>query len=212
MIRVNLLPQKRESRSEGGQGWLLAVAAVVVVEVVGLLLFHNMKLGELATQKQKNRELQDSIDQIKKTVANHTEIKGQLEALRAREEAISKLQDARTGPTAVFLELARMLTKGQLPTYESDEKVAQLVRDNPQAVPQKGWDAERLWLLSYEETDRVVKLKGLARDADDVAELSRRLTLSRYFSDVRMLSGANQPDATTKIDLKAFELIAKARY
>lgn len=211
MIRVNLLPQKREARREAGQGWLLAVGGVAVAEIIGLLLFHNLKIQELEDQKKKNQELSSEIDSIKKTVANHTEIKAKLEALRAREEAITKLQTARTGPTAVLLEVAKMLTKGKEPTVDPDF-LLKTTKDNPAAVYNKGWDAHRLWLTRYEEAERVVHVKGVARDAEDVAEFSKRLSLSNYFSDVRLLGGTQVRDATTQLELIGFELQAKARY
>jgi type IV pilus assembly protein PilN len=135
LIRVNLLPQKREIKraSEINQRWLLVVLGVVVVEIIALVLFHQVKRDELAKQMRTNAELQSQIEQVKKTVANHAEIKAQLEVLRAREDAISKLQAARTGPTAVLLELAHVLTEGRGPTVDPD-LLAQLRRDNPTSV------------------------------------------------------------------------------
>lgn len=213
MIRVNLLPQKREVKrsAEASQGWLLAILGVVVVEVILLFLFHQVKRDELAKQMRANAELGSQIDQIKKTVANHADIKSQLEVLRAREDAIEKLQAARTGPTAVLLELARVLTDGRGPSVDPD-LLAQLRRDNPTSAYNPGWDPKRLWLTSLTEAERVIKIEGLARDGDDVSELARRLGLSVYFADVKLLPAAKTIDADTKLDVIHFQLQAKARY
>jgi type IV pilus assembly protein PilN len=213
LIRINLLPQKREARRgpEIDQRWLLAVLGVVVAEIVVLFLVHQVKREELARQVRKNEELSTQIEQIKKTVANHAEIKAQLETLRAREEAITKLQQARSGPTAVLLELSRVLTSGHGPTVDSDV-LAQLRRDNPTAVYNPGWDPKRLWLTAFQENDRVVKIEGLSRDADDVSELARRLNLSTYFADVKLLPATKKVDADTKLEVIGFQLQAKARY
>ena len=62
-------------------------------------------------------------------------------------------------------------------------------RDNPAEVYNANWDARRLWLTSYQEVDRTVKFGGLARDGEDVSELERRLKLSDYFTDVKLLPG-----------------------
>jgi type IV pilus assembly protein PilN len=211
VIRVNLLPQKREAKRDASQAWLLAVMGVAVLEIIGLFLFHQVKLDELNRQKRVNAELQSQIDQIKKTVANHDEIKKELAALRAREEAIEKLQSARTGPTAVMLELARVLTRGQAPTVDQDY-LQQQRKDNPTAVFNLNWDSRRLWLRAYTETERLVKIEGLARDGDDVSELARRLTFSRYFDDVKLLPASKTTDSDTKLELIKFELQAKAKY
>jgi type IV pilus assembly protein PilN len=213
VIRVNLLPQKREVKrtAEANQGWLLVVLGVVVVEIIGLVLFHQVKREELGRQMRTNEELSTQIAQIKKAVANHAEIKAQLEVLRAREEAISKLQAARTGPTAILLELARVMTDGRGPSVDPD-LLAQLRRDNPTSVFNPAWDPKRLWLTSLVEADRVVKIEGLARDGDDVSELARRLGLSLYFADVKLLPAAKMMDTESKLDVIHFQLQAKARY
>ena len=213
MIRINLLPQKREAKGgvEADQRWLLVVLGVVVAEIVALFLLHQVKRDELAKQVRKNAELSSQIETIKKTVANHADIKAQLETLRAREEAISKLQQARSGPTAVLLELSRVLTNGHGPTVDPDV-LAQLRRDNPTAVYNPGWDPKRLWLTAFQENDRLVKIDGLARDGDDVSELARRLNLSTYFADVKLLPASKTVDAESKLDVIGFQLQAKARY
>jgi type IV pilus assembly protein PilN len=211
VIRINLLPQKREARRDSGQGWLVAVMLSVALEVVVLVLYHQVKLAELAKQRQQNAELEAQAAQIESTVKNHDAVKQQLGVLRAREEAIQKLQTARSGPTAVLLELARALTTGRMPTTDPD-KLAQITRDNPSAVPNASWDARRLWLTQYAEHERTVKMEGLARDGEDVSELARRLTLSNFFYDIRLLPAKKESELATKLELVRFQLQAKVRY
>jgi len=211
VIRVNLLPQRRDARREASQTWLLAVMGVAVLEIIGLFLFHQVKLDELAKQKRVNAELRSQIDEIKHVVANHGAVKKQLEALRAREDAIQKLQSARSGPTEVLLELARILTRGQSPTVDP-EYLQQQRKDNPTAVFNVNWDARRLWLTGYYEKERLVKITGYARDADDVSELARRLTFSEYFEDVTLLPATRTRDSATKLEVVKFEMQAKAKY
>ena len=64
------------------------------------------KAAELSHQKQQNSELDSQCAQIEATVKNHQQVKTQLQGCHAREEAITKLKAARSGPTAVMLELA----------------------------------------------------------------------------------------------------------
>jgi type IV pilus assembly protein PilN len=214
VIRVNLLPQKREAKrggGEGGQGWLGIVFGVVLLQLVLLIVFHRRKQDELEVITQKNAQIQTNITQIQQQMANHAEIKAQLKELRDREEAIAKLESARTGPTAVMLELSRVLTAGRGPTTDRD-KMEQLKRDDPGAVPNPNWDPRRLWLLTYSELDRTVKLSGLARDGEDVSEFLRRLSLSDYFYELRLLPAAKTADEQTHLELVKFELSAKVRY
>ena len=114
MIRINLLPQKRTqvrgAPPPASQKWLLVVLGAVVIEIIGLFFFHRGKLDDLDAQNKKNQAIQAQIDDIKAKVKNHEDIKKQLAVLRAREDAIAKLQVGRTGPTAVLLEVAQLLT------------------------------------------------------------------------------------------------------
>jgi len=57
-----------------------------------------------------------------------------------------------------------------------------------------------------------VKMEGLARDGEDIAEFMRRLGVSDYFYEVRPLPAAETADKDTKINLKQFAVSAKARY
>jgi type IV pilus assembly protein PilN len=216
MIRINLLPEKRaaarRATGEAGQAWLGIVLAVVALEIIALLFLQKGKQDELAKIQKHNQELQSNIEDIKRQISNRDEIKAQLKELREREEAIQKLQSARTGPTSVLLELSHVLTPGRMPTVDRD-KLEQLKRDNPTAAPNPNWDPRRLWLDSYDELDRNVTIAGRARDGEDVSEFLRRLALSDYFSDVK-LSGpsSKSPDDKTHVELVLFKLSAKVRY
>ena len=223
MIRINLMPQKRPMRrrgeapgadtSSGGesQAWLAFVLGAVLLEVIVLLFVYKTKQDQLTQVQKHNQELTANIDAIKHEISNHAEIKTQLKELRDREEAIQKLQSARTGPTATMLELSRIMTPGRGPTVDRD-KLEQLKRDNPASVPNPNWDPRRLWLSSYKEGDRTVKVGGLARDGEDVSEFLRRLSLSDYFYEVKLLPATKSVDPLTKLELVKFEMSAKVRY
>ena len=216
MVRINLLPDRRQAgrRAPGAepkQLWLFAVLGAAIAAVVLCLFVQKVKQDELAQIVAENGRSQGQIDAIKKQIANHDEIKAKLKELRDREDAIQKLQAARTGPTSTLLELAHVLTQGRGPTTDRD-KLEQMKRDNPAEVYNANWDARRLWLTSYVEVDRTVKLGGLARDGEDVSELERRLKLSDYFTDVKLLPGQKIVDGQTHQELYKFDLSAKVRY
>ncbi len=155
---------------------------------------------------------QGQIDGIGKQMADHPQITARLKDLRDREAAIQKLQSARTGPTSALLELSRVLTSGGTGPSADRDKIEQMKRDDPNEVFNANWDPRRLWLTSYKEADRVVKMGGLARDGEDVSEFERRLKLSDYFADVKLLPGSKVTDTQTKQELFKFELSATVRY
>jgi len=206
MIRINLLAQKkRAEKGEASQVWLVAVMVVVLAEVAALFVFHSVKAEELGDQQRKNAELTSQIEQAQRNVANHEQVKAQLATLRAREAAIQELQTARSGPTAILMELARILTPGRGPSVDPD-RLAQLRRDNPMSVFNPNWDSRRLWVTGFVEAQRRLKIDGKARDGEDVSELARRLNLSAYFYDVKLLPASREQDFVK------FSIEAKVRY
>ena len=105
---------------------------MLVLEIIVLMLLQKSKNDELAAHREAQpRRSSANIDDIKKQISNRDEIKAQLKELRDREDAIQKLESARTGPTSVLLELSHLLTPGRMPTVDRD-KLEQLKRDNPQ--------------------------------------------------------------------------------
>lgn len=106
MIGVNLLAQRRvEATSEGGQAWLVILFAAMLGEIIVCVLLWQSKDAALTRQKQTNADLQRTSRSLT-PVKNHEEVKKQLAVFKQREDAIAKLQSARSGPTAVLLELS----------------------------------------------------------------------------------------------------------
>lgn len=219
MVRINLLPDRRgqaggrrTSAVEPGQLWLVGVLGAAVATIVVCLFLQKIKESELAEILADNGVTQGQIDAIGKQISDHPQITARLKELRDREAAIQTLESARTGPTSALLELSRLLTVGGRGPSTDRDKLEQLKRDNPTEVYNANWDPRRLWLTSYKEADRVVKMGGLARDGEDVSEFERRLKLSDFFGDVKLLPGSKITDSQTHQELFQFELSAKVRY
>src|SRR5947207_15699198 len=100
---------------------ILVVIGGHLPEVMKLIFVHKAKQDDLKKVVQQNQKIDARINDIKLSIAPHAEIKAQLKELRDREEAIKKLQAARTGPTETLLELAKMLTVGRGPTTDRDK-------------------------------------------------------------------------------------------
>ena len=213
MIRINLLPQKKRriEASAGGDTWVLWIVLAVFVQVVGLWFYQGSQEEILAEEQRKNRVLQASIAESKAKISNHQATKDELARLRAREEAIVQLQMARTGPTAILLELSRLLSPGQAPTTDA-ATLATIRKNRPLAAYNPTWDTRRLWLTAFDEKSKLLRITGMARDAEDVAELAKRLNLSNFFDNVRFLPAKSTVDFATKLDLVSFALEAKVNY
>lgn len=213
MIRINLLPQKkrRMEATSGGELWVLAAVGLLLVELVLLFIFHSFQETKLEEERKANREVEEKIQASRRAVKNHEDVKKELERMRAREDAIAKLQSARTGPTAVLLELARILTPGMGPSIDPD-KLAEIRRDNPLAVYNPSWDPRRLWITDFMEESRLLRINGTALNAEDVSELAKRMNLSDYFDKVRLLPAKRAKDRETGLETVEFALEAEVKY
>jgi type IV pilus assembly protein PilN len=215
MIRVNLLPRRREAKREGGKAWIVILVAAALTEIVGIVVVHAGKKKELDDQLEANRAIEASVADKKAKVANHEAVKKQLAEYQAREDAIAKLQSGRTGPTAMMLELSRMLTPRKLPTVDADV-LEKMRRENPGAVPSEKWDPHRLWLTGFKELERNVTVQGFGKTNDDIAEFLRRMTISRYFTDVKLVRTEEKVEHDAALGVSytvtTFELKAKVKY
>lgn len=215
MIRVNLLPRRREAKREGGKAWIVILVAAALVEIVAIVVVHAGKKKELDDQLEANRAIEASIADKKAKVANHEAVKKELAEYQAREDAITKLQSGRTGPTSMMLELSRMLTPRKLPTIDADV-LERMRRENPGAVPSEKWDPHRLWLTSFKESDRLVTMDGFGKTNDDVAEFLRRMTISKFFTDVKLVRTEEKAERDAALGVSytvtRFELKAKVKY
>jgi type IV pilus assembly protein PilN len=58
----------------------------------------------------------------------------------------------------------------------------------------------------------VMRLSGMARDGEDVSELARRMSLSAYFADVRLLPAKREKADSAGVEWLNFQLEARVRY
>ena len=107
-----------------------------------------------------------------------------------------KLHSSTTSPFGRKAKVAAHFTgftdKMQVLSADTMDPADPLRKDNPLAVYNPAWDARRLWLTKFVEQQRKVRLEGIARDGEDVSELARRMGLSSFFYEVRLLPARTQ--------------------
>jgi type IV pilus assembly protein PilN len=110
-------------------------------------------------------------------------------------------------------ELSEILTPRKGPTFDRPSYEERLRRD-PNVGFNAGWDPRRVWLESFEEVQRKVRIQGSARTNDDVAEFLKRLQLSVFFAEVTPESTTQVGDGTGQGGAKriSFHLTARVVY
>jgi len=186
------------------------VATLAIVAAV-LIIFHRVKQGEVDALKNQNDEVNNRITSVRSRVTDHQRVRDELAELRAKEEAITRLENARTGPTVALIELSHLTALGGAPTIEPSVR-DQTQRDNASLMYSPGWDAHKIWLTKFTESNRAVTIEGNGMTTDDVGEFMRRLMLSYYFRDVRLVREEVVFDNTTKLSFQHFQILATVRY
>lgn len=189
MIRINLLPVKKPRRAEAGQRQLLVMAAGFLAGVAGVAYFHITASNELDELTRGNTAISADIERLKVELGDYDKVKAQREELLRQRKSIEALEAGRTGPVFLLRELSEILTPGKGPTFDRISYEESLRRD-PNAGFNAGWDTRRVWLETFEEENKRVKIKGAAKSNEDVAEFMKRLSTSVFFGDVTLESTA----------------------
>jgi type IV pilus assembly protein PilN len=198
MIRINLLPIKQDRRRESGRNQLLVGVLLVVVELAVFGLLYYRAQSEVDLQKNDNDKIQVQVKRIESQVKDHKTIINDIEEFEKRQEAIENLQAARTGPVFVMLELSGIMSKGGGPHLDND-RYQELVQKNPAAGYDENWDYRRLWIDTFTEKQRQVKITGQGLTHEDVAEFLRRLGLSDFFVESELVSTTLAPPKIGKV-------------
>lgn len=213
MIRINLLPGKKAKRAEATQRHLLAMGGAVLMGLGAAVFVHIQGTGHRDELQRQNSIVQADIERLKAEMGDYDKIKGQREDLMKQRTTIQALETKRTGPVFLLRELSEILSPGKGPTFDRLEYEERLRRD-PNAGFNASWDTKRVWIESFEEEGKKVKIKALAKSVEDVAEFSKRLMTSVFFSDVNTPSAAQvtgTPGAATVKHI-SFNLEAGASY
>jgi len=143
MIRINLLPHREEKRKQKKSAFfaLLALGGVIGVGVVLLVGGYNARA--ISIQGERNQVLKTAIGGLDKKIAEIATLKQEIEALKARQQAVEDLQGDRNQPVYLLDELVRQTPPGVylksfkqegqkvslLGYAQSQERVSELLRN-----------------------------------------------------------------------------------
>jgi type IV pilus assembly protein PilN len=191
MMKINLIRARKARRLASGDRGLVAMGAALVVALVVLVVMTLGATAEAERAVRASNALRDDIDRMKGELGDYEKVKTERLDLLKQHKTIDALKTGRTGPVYVMRELSEILTPRKGPTFDRPSYEERLRRD-PNVGFNAGWDPRRVWLESFEETQRKVKIQGFARTNDDVAEFLKRLQLSVFFAEVT-------PESTTQV-------------
>ncbi|WP_338769983.1 PilN domain-containing protein [Massilia sp. METH4] len=149
MVRINLLPHREEKRRQRKKAFaaLMVLAALTGAAIVLLVGAYNARA--IAVQEQRNAVLQAANAALDVKIARIATLKQEIEALKARRQAVEDLQGDRNQPVYLLDELVRQTPEGvylkgfrqdgqrvAVDGYaQSQERVSELLRNLSGASP-----------------------------------------------------------------------------
>jgi type IV pilus assembly protein PilN len=112
MIRINLLPHREEKRKQKKAAFfaLLALGGIAGVAVVLAVGAYNARA--ISIQAERNEVLKTAIVGLDKKIAEIATLKQEIEALKARQQAVEDLQGDRNQPVYLMDELVKQTPPG----------------------------------------------------------------------------------------------------
>ena len=143
MIRINLLPHREAKRKQKQAAFVALLALGGIAGLAVVLLVGAWNASRISIQNERNLALKTANAELDKKIGAITTLKEEIEALKARQQAVEDLQGDRNQPVYLFDELVRQTPEGvhlksfkqegqrvTLTGYaQSQERVAELLRN-----------------------------------------------------------------------------------
>lgn len=204
MIRINLLPVREAATKSKGKQIITLFVVLLLIEGGALFYYQSDQQAQLTSLRNKNNEIDAEIKKLKDKTKAVATLEAEKVELERQKTVLDGLIEGQSGPVRMLDELARMLT----PVDDPAEKLrVQNLGWNPD------WDPKRLWIESFVEGGRKVRIFGVGRSNEDVAEFLHRLESSRHFLGINLnFSEVIKVAELNNADLVRFSIEALAIY
>jgi len=184
MVRINLLPHREEKRKQRKAAFMALMVLSALIGIGIVLLVGGYNARAIAVQEQRNTVLQTAIAALDGKIARIATLKQEIEALKARQQAVEDLQGDRNQPVYLLDELVRRTPEGvylkgfrqdgqrvAVDGYaQSQERVSELLRNLSSASP---------WLERPDLIEVKAGVIGQAKNPRKVVEFSLIVGIKR---------------------------------
>jgi len=219
MIKINLLPQKRQrnrvaSSDPSSKHVMFGVIGLAAAGVAVVLLVDRPKRSKLNELAAANAQLDSDIRSKTQQLEGYDELKKAADEADERYKSILRLLATKVVPANVLHELGEIMMPSKYPTMTED--MAKRTGSGPEGDPNKrfqaDWDASHVWLSSFTDTGGTFKLEGGAQSESDITQLSKRLSASAYFVDVTPAGGERVADSANGGNYYKFTITGRVAY
>jgi type IV pilus assembly protein PilN len=143
MIKINLLPHREAKRKQKKAAFVALMAFGGIIGVLVVMMVGGYNARQIAIQNQRNTIISTANTELDKKIAAIATLKQEIEALKARQQAVEDLQGDRNQPVYLLDELVKQTPQGvYLKSFkqegqrvlvsgyaQSQERVAELLRN-----------------------------------------------------------------------------------
>lgn len=201
MIKINLLPHREAKRKLKKAAFVALMGAAGVIGALVVMLVGGYNEARISTQNDRNLVLTNANAELDKEIAEIANLKQEIEALKARQQAVEDLQGDRNQPVYLLEELVRQTPQGvYLRSFkqegqkvlltgsaQSQERVAELLRN---------LSSGSVWLERPELIEvRSVPLVG-SKNGKKIGEFTMSVGIKRPRDKDKVDGAANKPGLT----------------
>lgn len=112
MILINLLPHREARRQERKRAFFSALGLAALIGVGIVILWYGVLQQLTASQQDRNTFLQGEISKLDDQIKDIATLRAEIDALKARQQAVENLQADRNVPVYLLDELAKQTPEG----------------------------------------------------------------------------------------------------
>ncbi|WP_332877804.1 PilN domain-containing protein [Massilia sp. S19_KUP03_FR1] len=184
MIRINLLPHREAKRKQKQTAFIALLTLGGIIGVIVVLLVSGYNASMISIQNERNQVLKTANAELDLKIASIASLKAEIEALKARQQAVEDLQGERNQPVYLLDELVKQTPAGvYVKSFKQDgqrvvlngvaqsqERVAELLRNLSGTSP---------WLEKPDLTEvRAAALTG-SKTGKKVVEFTMAVSIKR---------------------------------
>lgn len=112
MILINLLPHREEKRRLRKQAFFAGIGLSVAAGALIVALAYGVQAQMISNQQERNQILRSAITKLDEEIKDVSELKSEIESLKARQRAVEDLQTGRNMPVYLLNELVAQTPEG----------------------------------------------------------------------------------------------------
>ncbi|MES2932224.1 MAG: PilN domain-containing protein [Pseudomonadota bacterium] len=121
MIRINLLPHREEKRKQRKKEFVAMLLLSAIVGALIVIAVGGYFASQLSEQEQRNAFIKNENARLDEEIKEVASLKQEIEALKARQQAVEDLQSDRNQPIYLMDELAQQVPEGvYLKSFKQD--------------------------------------------------------------------------------------------